>query len=138
MSGDRFVVNSKQSLDFYINFVTKQFEDSGYTTYSYVKGMQRTSVESNALHKYCGMLAKALNDSGLDMRMVKDDVDLPWSKETVKEFLWKPIQLAVTGEESTTNVKMGDYSKVYDVLNKHLSTNKGIQVFWPCKGERTQ
>ena len=89
MSGDRFVVSNKQSLDFYIDFVTKQFEESGYTTYSYVKGKQRTSVQSNALHKYCGDLAKALNDSGQDMRMVKDDVELPWTKETVKELLWK-------------------------------------------------
>lgn len=137
MSGDRFVVSNKQSLDFYIDFVTKQFEDSGYTTYSYVKGKQRTSVQSNALHKYCGDLAKALNDSGQDMRMVKDDVELPWTKETVKELLWKPIQKAVTGEESTRKVKVGDYSKVYDVLNRHLATTKGVQVFWPSKGERT-
>lgn len=137
MSGDRFVVDSKQSLDFYIKFVTQQFEESGYTTYSYVKGKQRTSVESNALHAYCGKLAKALNDSGQDMRMVKDDVDLPWSKETVKELLWKPVQKAVTGEVSTRKVKSGDYSKVFDVLNRHLSTNKGVQVMWPSKGERT-
>ena len=47
MSGDRFVVSNKQSLDFYIDFVTKQFEESGYTTYSYVKGKQRTSVQSS-------------------------------------------------------------------------------------------
>ena len=134
MSGDRFVVSNKQSLDFYIDFVTKQFEESGYTTYSYVRGKQRTSVQSNALHKYCGDLAKALNDSGQDMRMVKDDVELPWTKETVKELLWKPIQKAVTGEESTRKVKVDDYEKVYDVLNKHLATNKGIMVYWPQKG----
>ena len=64
---------------------------------------RRTASQNDALHVYCRQLANALNDAGLDMReVIKPEVDIPWNDQTVKEYMWRPIQKVVTGEESTT------------------------------------
>jgi len=63
---------------------------------------QRTLTQNRALHKYCELLAEALNDAGYEMKAVLavKVVDVPWSKELVKEALWKPIQAAMDKGES--------------------------------------
>ena len=95
--------------------------------------MQRTSLQNKSLHKYCELLGDALNDAGLDMRTVlKPSVDIPWSKDTVKDQLWKPIQKAMLHKVSTTELDTVDTDKVYKVLDRHLAEKFGISVDWPC------
>ena len=93
---------------------------------------QRTLQQNKALHKYCEMLADALNDSGLDMRKtLKPGIDIPWDKDRIKEFLWKPIQEAMTGKASTTELNTVEPSEIYAVLDRHLSSKFGLHVEWP-------
>lgn len=96
--------------------------------------MKRTDPQNKSLHKFCELLATALNDAGYDMKAtLREDIDIPWSKDSVKEFLWKPVQLAVTGKESTTELDSGEPSKVYDILMRHMGEKKGINVEWPSE-----
>lgn len=64
---------------------------------------------------------------------LKSDVDIPWTSDNVKNHLWKPIQKALTGHESTTKPKTGEYGQVYDVLSRHLGEKLGVFVEWPSK-----
>jgi len=92
----------------------------------------RTIKQNASLHVYCELLAEALNDAGLDMKKtLKPEVDIPWRKESVKEHLWKPIQKALTGKESTTEISTVEPSEIYDVLNRHISEKFGVHVDWP-------
>jgi hypothetical protein len=74
---------------------------------------QRTIQQNRALHKYFEQVAEKLNSMGLDMRVVlKPSVDIPWSKDTVKEFLWKPIQRLQLSKSRTRDLaKDGDIDK---------------------------
>jgi len=93
---------------------------------------QRTGQQNKALHKYCAMLAEALNEAGLDARKtLKPEVDIPWSGEMVKNMLWRPIQEAMTGKESTTELNTVEPSEIYDVLSRHIASKFGINVEWP-------
>lgn len=93
---------------------------------------QRTSKQSKALHLYCQLLADALNDAGFDMKTIlKPTVDIPWTMETVKEFLWRPVQKAYLMKESTTELNTMNPGDVYEILNRHLSEKFGITVEWP-------
>ena len=79
---------------------------------------QRTNQQNKALHKYFSMLAEALNDAGLDMKTVlKPEVDIPWTQDSVKTHLWKPIQEIMVDKESTTEMNTVDPNKIYEVLN---------------------
>lgn len=93
----------------------------------------RTDQQNRALHVYFELLAEELNDAGLDMRKVlKPSIDIPWTKSSVKEYLWRPIQYATTQKKSTTKLlKQKDIDIIYETLNRHLSQIFGISVPFP-------
>lgn len=93
---------------------------------------QRTALQNRSLHKYCTMVATALNDSGHDMRRtLKASIEIPWTPESVKEHLWRPIQIAMLNIESTTDLDSAQPSIIYDCLSRHLASKLGISVEWP-------
>jgi hypothetical protein len=95
---------------------------------------QRTIQQNKALHKYCNDLAVKLNDAGLDMKKVlKPGIDIPWTTQTVKDQLYKPILQALTGKESTIDMDTTDPSIVYEILNRHMSEKFGVSVSWPSR-----
>lgn len=97
---------------------------------------KRSDAQNRALHKWLEMLSEALNAAGLDMRQtLREDIEIPWNKERAKEHLWRPVQIAVLDKESTTEPTTGEYTRVYDVLNKHLGEKLGIHVPWPEKDQ---
>ena len=62
---------------------------------------RRTAQQNKAIHKYFELLAQTLNDAGLDMKQVlKPEVDIPWTKESVKAHLWKPVQKVMYNKHS--------------------------------------
>jgi len=96
---------------------------------------QRTIQQNKALHKYLELLSEALNDAGYDMKKtLKPGVDIPWNKDMAKEFLWRPIQEAMTGKHSTTELNTVDPSEIYLVLDRHISEKFGIHIEWPSEG----
>jgi len=97
---------------------------------------KRTLRQNAALHLYFTKLAKELNDAGLDMKAVlKPEVDIPWSKQSIKEFIWKPIQEVYLGERSTTKLGTKDIDKIYDTITRHLGEKFGISVMFPSLEE---
>lgn len=65
---------------------------------------QRTKQQNRALHVLFRMMSDLLNENGLDMRKtLKPGVDIPWSPEAVKEFLWRPVQEAQFNKHSINN-----------------------------------
>ena len=66
---------------------------------------QRTLQQNKAAHKYFELLAESLNDAGLDMKKtLKPEIDIPWSKESVKEYLFKPVAEAMFHIEHTADL----------------------------------
>lgn len=132
---DETIINSELALAEYIRELRQDFYQHHYLYASHRHGKQRTLTQNKALHLWLGMLADTLNAAGLDMRKVlKQEVELPWSTETCKEFLWRPIQEAVILKESTMDANRVEYTKVYDVLARHLGQKLGvIAPEWPKK-----
>ena len=96
--------------------------------------IQRTSQQNKSLHLYFTLLADELNAAGYDMRRtLKPGVDIPWTPELVKQYLWKGIQEAMLGSDSTRGLTTKEIDQVYDVLNKHLGETTGVHVAFPTK-----
>jgi len=132
--GDFWVVDDRRSLEAFIKMMTQMYEEKKYLTLKIKGGKTRTSAQNNALHVYCRLLGEKLNDSGYDMkRVIKQEVDIPWSPSLVKEYLWKPIQKIVANEDSTAKAGSDDYYKTYSVLSRHLSDKFGLFVEFPSK-----
>ena len=95
---------------------------------------KRTSQQNRALHLYFTLLADALNDGGFDMReTIRQDVDIPWTADTIKNNLWRPIQKAYFKKQSTTGLKKKEIDKVYDVLNKTIGERTGVHIDFPSR-----
>lgn len=128
------IINSKPALDAYIDHLKSQWGKHKHIRVDMKTGKQRSLTQNKCLHLYCQQLADALNDAGLDFRQtIKDGVDVPWTPELAKDYLWRPIQKAMTGKDSTTKPERGQYSEIYDVLNRHISGKMGVYVAWPSK-----
>src|ERR1044071_6647334 len=93
---------------------------------------QRTIQQNKALHLYFQIIAEKLNDAGLDMRVVlKPEVEIPWTKESVKDHLWRPVQDLYLKKDSTTELTTDEITKVYEVLNRFLAEKHGISEPFP-------
>ena len=101
-----------------------------------VKGerSKRTTLQNRSIHKYCGLLAERFNGAGLDMATVlkEKEVEVSWSMESVKDVIWRPIQLALFPDKtSTTQLETGDVSRVYEQLAKIMATKFNINQSFP-------
>lgn len=97
--------------------------------------LTRSGKMNRCLHKYCQMLADALNDAGYDFKRFLEvseyKIDVPWSPELVKEQLWRPVQIARTGHESTTEATNFQYQDVYQIVDQRVGELTGVSVPWP-------
>ena len=92
-----------------------------------VTDRQRTHTQNNCLHKWLRQLAEDLNDAGLDMKKtLRHDAEIPWDMDRAKDFMWRPVQLAMTGEESTAEQITEAYPKIYEVIVRHLAQTHGF------------
>lgn len=92
----------------------------------------RTVQQNKALHVLFNLLANTLNDSGLDMRKtLKPAIDIPWSGNSVKEYLWRPIQKAQVSKQSTTELTTVEIDAIFDTINKYLGDKFALHVPFP-------
>lgn len=101
------------------------------------KAKQRTLTQNRALHLFCQWLAETLNDAGYDMRKtLREDVDVPWTQASVKEYLWRPIQTAMTDKRSTTEITTVEPTDIHAVLSRHLGERLGVTCPpWPKRDQ---
>lgn len=93
---------------------------------------KRTLKQNRALHQLFALLADTLNEAGYDMkRTLKADVDIPWTPENIKEYIWRPVQQAQLGINSTTELNTKDIDAVFETINRHLGNTIGVHTPFP-------
>jgi hypothetical protein len=63
----------------------------------------------------------------------KEGFALPWSEYTVMEYLWRQVQVAMTGKESSTKLDTKEVGQVYEVLARKLAEVAAISVPFPSR-----
>ena len=134
MSGSTYITEQAH-LDLYC----RELMDKGVPEFGLhitIEDGQRTPRQRRATHVYFEKLGDALNDAGWDMKRVLDvlkkgPVDIPWTKESVKKYLWKPVMEAMYDQKSTTEQKRSQISKVYETLTRIMTTKFGVYVPFP-------
>lgn len=98
---------------------------------------KRTDSQNKSLHLFCEQVASELNNHGINIQLfLKHAVDLDWSKDSVKELIWRPIQKALVQKGSTTELdKVNDIDIIYEHINRHLGIEFGLHIDWPHKVE---
>ena len=137
MHGDHWIVNSASKLAALYAHTDKLFAEHHYLRVQIKTGKQRSDIQNNSLHRYCRELAKALNDAGFERELNTPvgKCQVPWNEYSVKENVWRPVQMAMTGEYSTTKPTRQQYVEIYEAINRHFSETKGVHVPWPSNDE---
>lgn len=93
----------------------------------------RTPTQNRCMHQWAAECAMTLEAAGFDLKeTLRQDAEIPVTKTNFLENVWRPVQLAITGEESTTKPTTVQYQKIYDVITRHISTTLGITLpAWP-------
>lgn len=94
----------------------------------------RTLLQNSAMWLYFRKLADALNGAGWDMRrLLKPEIEIPWNKDTVCDYLWRNIQKPMTGHDSTKKLETKQVGEVYEVLSKHIAEKTGVTTPFPSQ-----
>lgn len=101
----------------------------------------RTFLQNKALHKYLELLAIKLNDAGFDIRKVleamKAGFSIACTKENLKETVWRPMQIALYGIESSTQLETTQVSDVYEHVNRFTAERFGVSQEFPDNYSRS-
>ena len=84
---------------------------------------QRTLAQNNALHLYCQLIADSLNAAGYSIPEVLKHfkMEVPWTKENVKEILWRTAQQRMFSKHSTKQLlRQGEIDDIVDVITRFL------------------
>lgn len=97
-----------------------------------------TRPQQNAIHKYFELVAEALNEAGISRyeyaELVKSrGIELPWTKENVKEDMWKLIQYAKLKKERTRDLNKLEVDDIQREMHNFLATRFGINVDFPSE-----
>jgi hypothetical protein len=140
MSGEQWIVNSDSKLGGFLAHAAELYRQHKYVSFKWTTGQQRSSQQQKAIEVYCRELADTLNKSGLDQRKVMDfmreGVEIPWTQSSVKEALWRTVQIASIGKKSTADLHRDEVCKVYDILNRWTSEKIGVSVIFPSEDDK--
>ena len=92
------------------------------------KETKRTLLQNNSIHKDCEMIAKKIEERGLDMKQVIR-LDIPPTMQNVKDNIWRPVMRKMYGKESTKELEKssGEIDKIHEVIMRELGKEWGIE-----------
>tara|TARA_R100000541_G_scaffold26713_1_gene36080 strand:+ start:54 stop:515 length:462 start_codon:yes stop_codon:yes gene_type:complete len=95
---------------------------------------KRTDQQNRSLHLFFTIISRELNELGLEyiyFGLKGTEIHLMYTPELVKNFFWKPIQIALFDFESTTKLTTEQINKISDVIIKFFA-EKEVLIEFPC------
>ena len=128
-----FTVNSDDRLEHFKKMVEEVYQEKKYIRFHYFLTKPRTPLQNDAMWAFCGEIADKCNDAGYWLKMTSPvltkEVEIPWTKDNVKERMWRPVQDSLYPKaKSSTNLGTVELSKVAEVLSNHLWEHHKIWV----------
>lgn len=91
---------------------------------------KRTIIQNKSLHLGFTQVSKIANDTGLTMRAVIQDLDIPLTEEAVK-IMYKAVAKAMYNVESTTELNTSQISEVWNAFIKPFEERTGEYMPFP-------
>lgn len=99
----------------------------------------RTSLQNRSIHLFFTIISEQLNEMGLEFYYsgIKGaDLCTRYTPTIVKDFFWRPIQIALFDIESTKKINTKQINEISDVIIKFFG-EKGIVISFPNKEQLT-
>ena len=95
----------------------------------------RTTKQNSALHLLYSIMTNQLNEMGATYKyfgLKGHVIETRYTTHIVKEFFWRPIQIALFDVKSTTKINTIQINEIVDVIIKFFG-EKGIVIEFPNK-----
>ncbi len=95
--------------------------------------LSRSGKQNKALHLYFTFIATELNELGLEFNytgLKGANMSTRYTPHLVKEFFWRPVQIALFDIESTTKIDTKQMNEITDVVVKFFS-ERGVVIQFP-------
>lgn len=94
--------------------------------------MIRTTRQNRALHKWYSLVAHNMKEQGLSMQKVlKPTYEITPTMTLIKDCIWRPVQLTMTGKESTTEITTKELQDIYQVIDTNFLGKWQIDLPFP-------
>lgn len=96
----------------------------------------RSEAQNRSLWLFCTQLATALNEAGLEMKMVlRPEYNVWWNKDLVHDLLWIPVQKVLFKTSSTTELtKLEQIDRIHELIMRELGEKHGVEYIpWPTQ-----
>lgn len=97
----------------------------------------RTTRQNSALHLLFTIISSQLNEMGMEFTyygLKGQELSVMHTPDLVKNFIWRPIQIALFDIKSTTKINTEQINKIVDVLAKFFA-DKGVVIQFPSKDQ---
>lgn len=97
------------------------------------KRKTRSSQQNSALHLFFTFISDALNEFGHTFKyfgLSGKELELKYTPNLVKNTLWRPIQIALFGIESTSDIDTKQMNDIIDVIVKFFC-DRGYPISFP-------
>jgi len=97
------------------------------------KQSTRTGQQNKALHLFFTIISEQLNEMGLECHyfvLKGQELTTRYTPHVVKEFFWRPIQIALFDIKSTTKIDTHQINDITDVIVKFFG-EKGVVIDFP-------
>jgi hypothetical protein len=88
---------------------------------------KRTNPQNASIRVFDKLLADELNAKGYTVKLVLDKMktgaEVPWTPSSTHELLWKVMQKALTGKESSTELDTVQPSDIHQTLMHWINEN---------------
>ena len=128
-----YTINSESRLKAFKALLDGLYETKPYVRVEYYTHKPRTPQQNSALHAYLGDIADKCNDAGYWLKItspvLSGEVEIQWTKQNVKERMWRPVQNALYPEtKSSKNLSTVELSAVADRLSGYLWDSHKIRA----------
>ena len=126
-------VTDQNTAKFFIAYIESQVEQGVDRVYT-IQKMDRTYRQNNTLHLLFRTMAKGLNDAGFEIpHPFKPDLEIPYSEESVKELLYRPIITMYFKVNKSSELDSEQLSESMNILVDAVVRNTGVRIDIPSQ-----
>ena len=126
-------VNDKNTASFFIAYIQDQVEQGIDRVYT-IQKMDRTYKQNRTIHLLFRRMAEALNEAGFEIaHPFKPSLEIPWSEESVKDLLYKPIITSYFKVDRSSLLDTAQLSESMEILVDAVNRNTGVYVPIPSQ-----
>ena len=95
--------------------------------------LTRSGKQNRALHVFFTIISNELNELGMEFQysgLKGSTLSTRYTPHLVKEFFWRPVQIALFNIQSTTKIDTIQINEINDVIIKFFA-ERGVELYFP-------